>query len=203
MRSFQFWNGAAFEQAPVQMTVQWGPFATPSPINQGQTADVIALGVNGSGEWHIHYTCALPNGADLGVYLLELELRNEQGSTSPSMPYWLVFDHGASTPDFDAALAFVRNEIAWCTAVNDCPGDVTTTGTSNGEPDGIVDLADLLYFVNQWQAQVGQNPGAYADVTTTGSAEGDPQFGQPDGEVNLSDLLYFVNQWNTGRTECP
>lgn len=204
----QLWNTTGFEQASVQMTVQWGPFPTLSPANQGETADAIALGVNGSGEWHIHYTYIVPAGAAPGVYLLELELRNQQGSIGTSMPYWLVFDHGASPADLDEALAFVRDEIAWCTATADCPGDVTTTGATEGQPafgtpDGVVDLSDLLFFVNAWQAQIGPNPGAFADVTTTGAGEGDPDFGQPDGEVNLSDLLYFVNRWNTGRTECP
>ena len=92
-----------------------------------------------------------------------------------------------------------------------CPGDLTTTGTTEGqpgfgEPDGVTNLSDLLFFVNIWNADFGTptpNPGSGADVTTTGSAEGQPAFGEPDGNVDLSDLLYFVNLWNAGLPQCP
>ena len=87
--------------------------------------------------------------------------------------------------------------------VPDCPGDLTTTGGGNpGVPDGTVDLADLLYFVNAWDADLGSptpNPGSIADTTTTGG--GDP--GVPDGNVDLSDLLYYVNEWEGGLSQCP
>ncbi len=87
--------------------------------------------------------------------------------------------------------------------VPDCPGDLTTTGGgAPGVPDGSVDLADLLYFVNAWDADLGSptpNPGSIADVTTTGG--GDP--GVPDGNVDLSDLLYYVNDWEVGLAQCP
>ena len=92
-----------------------------------------------------------------------------------------------------------------------CPGDVTTTGTSSGdagygEPDGVTNLSDLLYFVNVWNADLGSptpNPGTLADTTTTGSSDGDPSFGEPDGNVDLADLLFFVNDWTVGLSECP
>lgn len=35
-----------------------------------------------------------------------------------------------------------------------------------------------------------------ADVTTTGTAAGDPGYGSPDCSTDLSDLLYFVNLWS-------
>ncbi len=105
----------------------------------------------------------------------------------------------------DAALAVPYPSI------DDCPGDLTTTGASAGDPgfgtpDGSTNLSDLLYFVNVWSADLGDptpNPGSIADVTTTGTSAGDPGFAQPDGNVNLSDLLFFVNEWSVGLAACP
>lgn len=79
----------------------------------------------------------------------------------------------------------------------DCFADLTTTGAGSGDPDygvpdGEIDLSDLLYFVNRWQADEID-----ADVTTTGASLGDPGYGTPDGEVDLADLLYFVNAWTS------
>ncbi len=87
--------------------------------------------------------------------------------------------------------------------IEPCQGDLTTTGGAlDGVPDGTVDLSDLLFFVNAWDADLGSptpNPGSIADVTTTGG--GDP--GVPDGNVDLSDLLYYVNDWQSGLAQCP
>lgn len=66
-----------------------------------------------------------------------------------------------------------------------CPGDY------NG--DGVVDLADLLEFLGQWNPALGQNvpPGTGADVNG-------------DGVIDLADLLDFLGAWNPnlGQT-CP
>ena len=88
--------------------------------------------------------------------------------------------------------------------------DLTTTGTTQGQPgfgspDGAVDLADVLFYVNIWSTDLGTpspNPTSPADVTTTSTVNGDPGFGQPDGDVNLSDLLYLINIWETDRLGC-
>ena len=84
--------------------------------------------------------------------------------------------------------------------------DLTTTGSSSGDadygqPDGDIDLADLLYYVNVWEADLGTSPGSQADMTTTGTGSGDPAYGQPDGEVDLADLLFYVSIWTT--QTCP
>ena len=92
-----------------------------------------------------------------------------------------------------------------------CPGDLTTTGASMGDPahgtpDGVTDLSDLLLFVNVWTTDLGNptpNPGTIADTSTTGAGEGDPGFGQPDSNVDIADLLFFVNVWLEGLSECP
>lgn len=89
-----------------------------------------------------------------------------------------------------------------------CGADLTTTGAATGStgfgvPDAIVDLSDLLFFVNDWNSEVGMaGAGARADLTTTGAGEADPGFGVPDGNVDLSDLLYYVNRWLQGRIDC-
>ncbi|MBX3386755.1 MAG: lamin tail domain-containing protein [Phycisphaeraceae bacterium] len=66
-----------------------------------------------------------------------------------------------------------------------CPGDF------NG--DNVVDLADLLDFLGQWNPNLGQSvtPGSNGDVNG-------------DGVVDLADLLDFLGQWNPnlGQT-CP
>ncbi|MEM9066134.1 MAG: GC-type dockerin domain-anchored protein [Planctomycetota bacterium] len=82
------------------------------------------------------------------------------------------------------------------------PADITTTGATVdgqpgfGEPDGVVDLDDLGYYLNFWL--VGD---LLADTTTTGATlEGQPGFGIPDGSVSLDDLGFYLNLWLTG---CP
>jgi len=98
----------------------------------------------------------------------------------------------------EAGVDDVRLDFRGCDAAG--PADLTTTGAGDGdpgfgEPDGTVDLSDLLFFVNIWQNDLGSSPGSEADVTTTGAGEGNPAFGQPDGTVDLSDLLYYVGIW--------
>ena len=88
-----------------------------------------------------------------------------------------------------------------------CPGDRTTTGASPGDtyfgiPDGSVDLSDLLFIVNHFDADLGPTPGSLADTTTTGTMPGDPGYGLPDGEVDLADLLFYVNDWTVGLGAC-
>ncbi len=70
------------------------------------------------------------------------------------------------------------------------PADTTTTGTSNGIPDGVVDLSDFSFYLAQWGAS---NPAA--DLTTTGTSNG-----IPDGTVDLSDFSFYLGLWGAG---CP
>ena len=79
-----------------------------------------------------------------------------------------------------------------------CPGDLTRAGAPGSPPDGRVNLADLLFYVNRWDAEA-----PITDVTTTGMNDGDPAYGSPDGNVDLSDLLFYVNVWTVGLSECP
>lgn len=138
----------------------------------------------------------------LGFVLATLQPAVFDGSGSGDYCRWNLTEAGTGAATL---------EIVYAIASDECPGDVTTTGASSGspgfgQPDGVTDLSDLLYFVNVWDADIGSpspNPSSSADITTTGASEGDPAFGEPDGNVNLSDLLFFVNQWTLGLSECP
>ncbi|MEM1331340.1 MAG: integrin alpha [Planctomycetota bacterium] len=81
-----------------------------------------------------------------------------------------------------------------------CLADVTTEDTNPGEPgfgqpDGLVGVTDLTYFVERW---IDGDDGA--DVTTEGANVGDPGYGEPDGQVSVTDLTFFVEIWIAG---CP
>ncbi|MEL7473495.1 MAG: GC-type dockerin domain-anchored protein, partial [Planctomycetota bacterium] len=72
-----------------------------------------------------------------------------------------------------------------------CPADVTSIGTSDGVPDGAVDLSDIALYLSLWTTG-----GARADVTGDGAC--DPA-GAGDG-VTLSDFACYLSQWSIG---CP
>ncbi len=65
------------------------------------------------------------------------------------------------------------------------PADLTTTGTDNGCPDGVIDLSDFAYYLRLWGER---DP--IADITTTGSV-----VGIPDGKVDLSDFSVYLSWW--------
>ncbi|MEL7472723.1 MAG: GC-type dockerin domain-anchored protein [Planctomycetota bacterium] len=81
---------------------------------------------------------------------------------------------------------------AACAGLACSPADVTTDGTSNGEPDGAVTLSDFSFYLSLWSAQ---SPGA--DITLTGACL--PNIGGGDG-VNLSDFSCYLSEWSGG---CP
>ena len=70
------------------------------------------------------------------------------------------------------------------------PADLTTTGSTNGQPDGQVNGSDFTYYLSLFASS-----NATADMTTTGSTNG-----VPDGTVNGSDFTYFLTLFSTG---CP
>ena len=71
-----------------------------------------------------------------------------------------------------------------------CPADLTTTGSTNGIPDGQVNGSDFTYYLSLFAAG---SPSA--DLTTTGSTNG-----TPDGQINGSDFTYYLSLFATG---CP
>ncbi|MEM9065872.1 MAG: alpha-amylase family glycosyl hydrolase [Planctomycetota bacterium] len=82
-----------------------------------------------------------------------------------------------------------------------CFVDVTTTGATlpftpgYGEPDGVVDLDDLGFYLNNWLA----SNASVVDLTTTGATLiGQPGYGVGDGVVDLDDLGFFLSGWLAG-----
>ncbi|MEL7471674.1 MAG: GC-type dockerin domain-anchored protein [Planctomycetota bacterium] len=71
------------------------------------------------------------------------------------------------------------------------PGDLTTTGSDLGVPDGLVDLSDFSYYLGLWAADAPR-----ADVTPESTCD----FNVPDGAVTLSDFACYLSVWATG---CP
>lgn len=65
--------------------------------------------------------------------------------------------------------------------------DLTTSGTTNGEPDGVVDLSDFSFYLGLWSSE---DPAA--DLTATGTTNG-----VPDMTVDLSDFSYYLGLWST------
>ena len=66
--------------------------------------------------------------------------------------------------------------------------DVTTTGTTNGIPDGAVDLSDFSFYLSLWSAT---DPAA--DITATGTCD---THAGGDGTVDLSDFSCFLSNWS-------
>lgn len=102
------------------------------------------------------------------------ELRSEGAARGVGVEdaVWLDFQIGATAPGCGLA-------------------DMTTSGSLNGVPDGVVDLSDFSFYLNTWS--VGD---ARADLTATGTCE--PGTGG-DG-VDLSDFSCYLNLWAAG---CP
>ncbi|MGI5922468.1 MAG: C10 family peptidase [Lentisphaeria bacterium] len=68
------------------------------------------------------------------------------------------------------------------TNIDKVPGDITG---EDGESDGVVDLVDLLFFLNHWMADA-------TDPDTNYDASCDFNH---DGKIDLDDLLVLLNNW--------
>ena len=71
-----------------------------------------------------------------------------------------------------------------------CLPDITTDGTSNGIPDGLVTLSDFSFYLGLWSSS-----DLAADIATAGT-----DTGIPDGVVTLSDFSFYLGLWSAG---CP
>lgn len=87
--------------------------------------------------------------------------------------------------------SFMTSVIEWTIDAPLCPADLTTEGTTNGTPDGVVTLSDFAYFLGLWS---NSNPAA--DITGDGAC--DPS--TAEGAVTLSDFSCYIAQWSAG---CP
>ncbi|MEL7471672.1 MAG: GC-type dockerin domain-anchored protein, partial [Planctomycetota bacterium] len=72
-----------------------------------------------------------------------------------------------------------------------CFADLTTDGSSNGVPDGLVSLSDFSYYLSLWSTA---DPAA--DLTVFNACLP----GTPDGDVTLSDFSCYLSEWSVG---CP
>ena len=107
-------------------------------------------------------TYAVSITADFGL----VDCNNNAGGYE----YWFTIDAGGMMPE--------------------CLPDITTDGTSNGIPDGIVTLSDFSFYLGLWSSS-----DQAADFTTDGTSNG-----IPDGAVTLSDFSFFLGLWSAG---CP
>lgn len=147
-----------------------------------------------------------PNGPIAGTYLDILLARTEftgQG-LCPRLPELMQFEPPVLTATIPVQprplpqpeqpnLRPVKGDPGFdlvCEDSQPCPADITTTGTCNGIPDGVVDLSDFSCYLSLWGAM-----SPLADVTTTGTSNG-----IPDGVVDLSDFSFYLALWGTG---CP
>ncbi len=119
--SLKKWNGTDFSTpATTRILFESGPGKVLSPSTDVFTAG-INLAVDASGEWHHHYGMTLVNAAgtslpapspgpldyaEIGVYLLELQLHTSQTNIANSLPYYFVYNNGDSEANHDAAIAF-------------------------------------------------------------------------------------------------
>jgi hypothetical protein len=132
------WNGTDFGTIPPErMRMSFGPLAgvfTPL-ADPAEPLDGIYVGVSSGGEFHTHFAFrielnGLPaNGlGSAGVYLAELELRIDSGVYQATEPFWLVFNNGADTAEFDLAIAEARASFGLCGDTPPCPADVNGDG---------------------------------------------------------------------------
>jgi len=93
----------------------------------------------------------------------------------------------------EAAVDAVVIEAADCefTPNEVCGPDLTSDGSSNGVPDGVVTLSDFSFYLSLWS-----NSDPAADVTTDGACD----FGQGGDGVTLSDFSCYLSAWSIG---CP
>ncbi|MEL7474478.1 MAG: GC-type dockerin domain-anchored protein, partial [Planctomycetota bacterium] len=87
--------------------------------------------------------------------------------------------------------ANIDNVVLGPANVVECFADITTDGTSNGMPDGLVTLSDFSFYLSIWALS-----DSAADITTAGAC--DPGMGG-DG-VDLSDFSCYLAEWSLG---CP
>ncbi|TVQ62938.1 MAG: hypothetical protein EA378_03750 [Phycisphaerales bacterium] len=98
-----------------------------------------------------------------------------------------VADEPGGTPIPSATIATLR----LCpSTTNPCPADLTGSG-GDGVPDGVVDVADLNYYLGLWVAG-----DLAADVASPASSE-------PDGVVSVSDLHAYIALWLETQGACP
>ncbi|MEM7755149.1 MAG: GC-type dockerin domain-anchored protein [Planctomycetota bacterium] len=155
--------------------------------------------------------CGSPSGAAIslevstraGSTFYEIEVDTDPMNTSQLLPQAIFLDVGeydilaeagqSCTFEDNSEDTSIATLVYNLRIINDCPADLTTDGTANGIPDGMVTLSDFTFYLSIWTAG-----NLSADVTTTGSGSG-----VPDGVVDLSDFNFFLNLWSGSQGACP
>ena len=152
------------------------------PIDQTRPAGLsVTFSVSATGTAPLSYQWR----KDLGVLS---DAGSISGTSTPSLTIspLIVADAGSYDCVVTNACGSVNSVAASLTVIL-CPADLDD-GTGSGTPNGGIDVNDLLYFLDQFQAGSIAN----ADLDNgTGT-------GTPDGGVDVNDLLYFLDHFQTG-----
>ncbi|TVQ61961.1 MAG: hypothetical protein EA378_05715 [Phycisphaerales bacterium] len=200
-----FWDGEAFTTGgPERIAISQGPITDGpegpvwSPTSEGVTVPGFTIAANTFGEYHEHFQFTLFNIADStglrhGAYRLEMEMFATPPSLLTSEPFWFVFSWNATTEEMQDAIAAALAEApggGGGPEPTPCPADLTGPAF-DGVPDGVVNIADLNYYLGLW---IESSP----DADLTG-----PAFdGVPDGVVNTADLNYYLGLWIDTQGAC-
>jgi cytochrome c peroxidase len=110
---------------------------------------------------------------------------------------WLVPDAGAPGGVARSSVArltlFCGNGLCPTNCLADLSGSSDPSSGAYGTPDGMVDAADLFYFLDQFVA------GNRAEADLTGDADPlQPLYGIPDAGLDASDFFYFLDLFEAG-----
>lgn len=122
-------------------------------------------------------------GLDAGVLSFTISTKTPTVQQSPAVPVFYT-DESATGPAVTLSITLGDGSCS--------PADVTTDGSANGVPDGLITLSDFSFYLSRWSAG-----DASADITLDGVC--DPGAGGGDG-VSLSDFSCFLSLWSDG---CP
>lgn len=171
LRAVRVWDGCAFRViSQERILLRRGPLSATTPTSDVRTPGFIIGEANLSGRFHHHMSYELLAPAEVGVYLLELELWSTLFGLGAAEPIWVVFRQGEDLIAHERALAWVRWHYA-----TPCRVDLdTSTGP------GVLDIFDFLTFSNLFAMQ-------------------DPRADfEPDCIFDIFDFLAFSNEFARG-----
>lgn len=179
----RFWDGAAWVAPPADEGIEFASLGTPFGFIDGATTLfegpwIAQAGPGGGVHEHISFWIQHPDFDDSsfppvnpfteGAYAFVIEMTSS--AHAPAAPAVVIFNAGASDPEFDAALAAADDLLS---SAPECPADLTG--------DGLVDAGDLNIVLSNW----GPNPAIPgADLTN-------------DNQVDGSDLNILLSAWGS------
>lgn len=160
-------TGAATE--PIEDERIEAKFLTLLTVLGGEPTSGFDLAVASNGSFHRHLSFTLTTaGAKLpssGIYVAQLELYSTDGVTGPSAPFWIVFNDGRALLEHEAAIAWVRENLA--DGATPCPADL--------DSDGVVGATDLAALLGAWASPAADLDG--------------------DGTTGATDLAALLAAW--------